>query len=64
MLTLPPRACMTAGRADRRRAQRLRWNTKQAKEKYHALRQGAGAYVDTPLPEPVPAPQSSASQGI
>jgi hypothetical protein len=56
MLTLPPRGSMTGDKAGRRRVPRLRWNTKQAKEKYHALRQGAEAYVDTPLPEPVPAP--------
>jgi hypothetical protein len=37
MPTLLLLACMIAGRVGRRRARRLRWNTKRAKEKYEAV---------------------------
>jgi hypothetical protein len=33
MPTLPPHGSMIAGRAGRRKARRLRWNTERAKEK-------------------------------
>jgi hypothetical protein len=43
MPPLPPRDSMSAGRVDRRRARRLRWNTKEAQEKYQSL-QGVSRY--------------------